>query len=302
MTTNDHFVRFLDLLPETLDDPALSAEEVAGRAYVSRFHFDRLVTAAAGEPPGAFRRRLLLERAAYRLVAGTSTVLDVAVEAGYGSNEAFTRAFARAYGVTPSALRQVPPRSLELAAPSGVHFVPPGGIRLPADRKATGMDLLNRMIDHHVWLTGEIIARAATLDVEVLDRPVELSVEGIDDNPSLRELCVLLVAQEERWLSVAGEGPAPDYGSDADLAEVAARHRAAGERFRSFVARVTADGGLEDTVVDTLCDPPQEYTYGGIIAHVITFAAHRRTMAVGALASAGVTDLGSGDPRLWVAA
>jgi transcriptional regulator GlxA family with amidase domain len=38
----------------------------------------------------------LLERAAYRLVASGHKVLDVAVEAGYGSNEAFTRAFARA--------------------------------------------------------------------------------------------------------------------------------------------------------------------------------------------------------------
>lgn len=301
-TTSDPFVRFLDLLPSTLDDPGLSADDLAGRAHFSRFHFDRLVTAAGGEPPGAFRRRLLLERAAHRLVGGAASVLDVAVEAGYGSHEAFTRAFSRAYGLTPSAMRDQPPSSLDLAAPSGVHFAPPGSIRLPADRKETGMDLITRMIDHHVWLTGEIIDRSSTLSDDVLDRPVELSVEGIDDSPSLRELCVLLVAQEERWLAVAGEGPTPDYAPDADLAEVAARHRLAGERFRSFVARVTAEGRLEDTVVDTLCDPPEEFTFGGIIAHVITFAAHRRSLAVGALASAGVTDLGAGDPCLWVAA
>jgi hypothetical protein len=43
------------------------------------------------------------------------------------------------------------------------------------------------------------------------------------------------------------------------------------------------------------------FTYGGMLAHVLTFAAHRRTLAVGALHSAGITDLGAGDPMRWVA-
>jgi AraC family transcriptional regulator len=37
-----------------------------------------------------------------------------------------------------------------------------------------------------------------------------------------------------------------------------------------------------------------------MIAHVLTFAAHRRALALGALADAGVTDLGSGDPMRYV--
>ena len=39
----------------------------------------------------------------------------------------------------------------------------------------------------------------------------------------------------------------------------------------------------------------------GVIAHILTFAAHRRTLVAGALIDAGITDLGAGDPRLWVA-
>ena len=66
--------------------------------HLSRFHFDRLVAAATGEPPATLRRRVLLERAAYRLVTTDRDVLDIAVEAGYASNEAFTRAFTRAFG------------------------------------------------------------------------------------------------------------------------------------------------------------------------------------------------------------
>ena len=43
------------------------------------------------------------------------------------------------------------------------------------------------------------------------------------------------------------------------------------------------------------------FTYGGMIAHVLTFAAHRRTLVVLALGKHGVEDLGWGDPMRWVA-
>ena len=58
---------------------------------------------------------------------------------------------------------------------------------------------------------------------------------------------------------------------------------------------------LDDTFVDALCDPPEVFTYGGMVAHVLTFAAHRRTLVALALAHHGIDDLGWGDPMLWVA-
>ena len=58
---------------------------------------------------------------------------------------------------------------------------------------------------------------------------------------------------------------------------------------------------LDETFVDAVCEPPEVFTYGGMLAHVLTFAAHRRTLAIGALHSAGITDLGAGDPMRWVA-
>ena len=38
-----------------------------------------------------------------------------------------------------------------------------------------------------------------------------------------------------------------------------------------------------------------------MVAHVLTFAAHRRVLVLGALSDAGITDLGAGDPMHWVA-
>lgn len=94
----DTFAAFLVVLADGLDDDGLDGAEVADRLHVSRFHLDRIVSSVAGEPPQALRRRVLLERAAYRLISTDRTVLDVATEAGYSSNEAFTRAFGRRSG------------------------------------------------------------------------------------------------------------------------------------------------------------------------------------------------------------
>ncbi len=53
--------------------------------------------------------------------------------------------------------------------------------------------------------------------------------------------------------------------------------------------------------MDALCEPAEVFSYGGMIAHVLTFAAHNRTLVVLALKKAGIDDLGWGDPMKWVA-
>lgn len=293
----DTFARFVGVLAESLDEPATSGDELASRLHLSRFHADRLIAAAAGEPPGTLRRRILLERAAYRLVTTGEDLLPIALEAGYGSHEAFTRAFARAFGSAPSVWRRRP-CGFELPAPNGVHFKPPAGLRLPASRKVTGMDLLQRMVEHHVWLLGEMVDRASTLPVEVLDRPIELSVSGIDERPTLRWLLSRLVGQLAMW-NAAVANRAYDFAVERDESVASMRKRLdeAGPRFLETVA----DVDLGETFVDAVCDPPEVFTYGGMVAHVLTFAAHRRILVHGALEDAGVTDL-NGDPMRWVAA
>jgi AraC family transcriptional regulator len=110
-TTTDTFARFVDALADSLDDHDTDGEELASRLHLSRFHFDRVVTAAGGEPPATLRRRILLERAAYRLITTGDELLPIALDAGYSSHEAFTRAFRRAYGETPSRWRRTTPRT-----------------------------------------------------------------------------------------------------------------------------------------------------------------------------------------------
>lgn len=289
------------MLAATLDDHEASGEVLASRLHLSRFHFDRLVSAAAGEPPATLRRRILLERAAYRLVTTDEDVLRVALDAGYSSHEAFTRAFARAYGRAPSRWRRQPTR-FQIDAPSKVHFNPPGGLRVPAHRKVTAMDLLTRMVEHHVWIVGEMLARADGLPDDVLDTRIEISVEGIDCEPTLRSLLSRLVGQLEMWDSAIHDRPYDfDVERNESLLHMRARLARVGPAFLADVQTIVDEGRLDETFVDAICDPPEVFTYGGMIAHVLTFSAHRRTLVCGALIDAGVTDLGAGDPMRWVA-
>ena len=297
----DTFVAFVDVLADALDDHETTGDAFAARLCLSRYHFDRLIASVAGEPPAAFRRRILLERAAYRLVTTERSVLDVAVEAGYGSHEAFTRAFARAYGKRPTVWRRQPTQT-QIAAPSDVHFSPPGGLRLPARSKEAPMNLLLKMVEHHVWLTGEMVERAARLPDGALDKPIVISVEGVDDDPTLRKLLSRLVGQLGMWNAVLAMR---DYDWSVEQRETvdSMRRRLSveGPTFIEHVRTVTEEGRLDETFVDALCQPADVFTHGGMIAHVLTFAAHRRTLVAGALIDAGISDLGAGDPRLWVA-
>ena len=43
------------------------------------------------------------------------------------------------------------------------------------------MSLLIRMVEHHVWLVGELIDSADSLTDEQLDVPIDLPFEGIDE-------------------------------------------------------------------------------------------------------------------------
>jgi hypothetical protein len=70
------------------------------------------------------RRRLLLERAAYQLAHTGMSVTDVALDANYGSLEAFTRAFRKAFRTSPSLYRRMRDPHFHLPASNKIHFLP----------------------------------------------------------------------------------------------------------------------------------------------------------------------------------
>ncbi len=116
-------LRVLAYIREHLDGP-IELEAMASLACLSPFHFHRVFRGMTGEALMAHVRRLRLERAARQLRASSRPVIDVALEAGFDSHEAFTRAFKAAYVFSPTAFRRRSGPSPSLYAPSGVHYRP----------------------------------------------------------------------------------------------------------------------------------------------------------------------------------
>src|SRR5438445_9240436 len=83
----------------------LTLDEVAAVAGVSRFHLVRAFAAATGFSVMRYVRARRLSEAARALANGAPDILNVALDADYGSHEAFTRAFRDHFGVTPEAVR-----------------------------------------------------------------------------------------------------------------------------------------------------------------------------------------------------
>ncbi|WUR11838.1 AraC family transcriptional regulator [[Empedobacter] haloabium] len=97
--------RVLDHIDRHLDRQ-LSVAELADVAHFSPFHFHRMFTAWMGETVADHVRRRRVETAASRLATQPEvTVLQAALAAGFGSAEAFTRAFKLRFGQPPTAWR-----------------------------------------------------------------------------------------------------------------------------------------------------------------------------------------------------
>jgi AraC family transcriptional regulator len=106
-TTQDYahrLERVVTWLADHLDD-ALDLARLADVACMSPFHFHRVYHAMQGETAAETVRRLRLHRSAVELIVGEQPVSRIARRAGYGSQQAFTRAFRAAYGVPPARYR-----------------------------------------------------------------------------------------------------------------------------------------------------------------------------------------------------
>lgn len=79
-----------------------SLEDVAARVGLSPFHFSRLFTTATGESCKAYSRRIRLENSNNQLMHDPVPLALVATWFGYASQAAYTRAFARHFGMPPA--------------------------------------------------------------------------------------------------------------------------------------------------------------------------------------------------------
>jgi len=294
--------RLRELLDAVLDEDNRTLSEMAGDAFASPYHFSRILAKDAGEAPVAMRRRVMLERAAWRIRQGSS-VTDAAWEAGYESLEGFSRAFTRAYGHPPSEAASAASdrRSTWLPAPNGIHFHPPTSLWVHTTEHAMN-PLADQVVRHDLDDTRVLLDLAKGLDDEEFRRvrlPGHQVIAWEGPEESIAAVLEHHVATKEVWLAAIEGADLPDRPADPTAADLIARHERVAARWLAAVRDIDRRGAWDDLLVDALCEPPESFQLGSVVAHVLTYAAHRRQLVRHLLRSAGV-DVDDGDPIMWL--
>jgi AraC family transcriptional regulator len=164
LTLTDYKRRMLRVLVHIQQhlDRRLGLEELADVACLSPYHFHRIFTGMVGESVKEYVRRLRLERAATHLRLSSASVIDIALNAGYNSHEAFSRSFKAAFGIAPSQYRSA--RRVEFAAaPSGLHYDEPITLRFRTLRRGGNMEVEIKQLEpmrvafmRHIGPYGEV--------------------------------------------------------------------------------------------------------------------------------------------------
>lgn len=296
--------RLRELLDAVLDDQAGDRDEMARRAYSSPYHFSREFRRGTYESPVALRRRVILERAGWRLRNGEQ-VTEVALTEGYESVEGFSRAYSRAFGHPPSAARAHPQRWLE--APNGIHFHPPTSLWVDSTRTSSKE---NPVMSQHptALLTShdvddtrallELAGKVATKDYDrtLMPRHEVLGWDGPEE--SIAALLEKLIWTKEVWLAAIDGADLPTRGG-RDLGSLMTRHEAVAPRWLTAVQRFEDEGRWGDVLIDALCDPPESFVIGSVVSHVLTYSAYRRQVIRQLLRSVGVA-ADHGDPIMWL--
>lgn len=118
--------RGVDFIEDRLEEE-VALGDVAKAAGLSQWHFQRIFKSLTGETLKTYIRSRRMANALDRLAGTDLRVLDIALDAGFESQEAFARAFKKAFGMTPTAYRELGkrnlfPRKLQLDETSIVHL------------------------------------------------------------------------------------------------------------------------------------------------------------------------------------
>ena len=101
----DEVQRGIDYIEANLD-AEIELAEVARRAGISQWHFQRIFKALTNETLKTYIRSRRLANALDKLANTRERILEIALASGFETQESFTRAFKLAFGVTPASYRR----------------------------------------------------------------------------------------------------------------------------------------------------------------------------------------------------
>jgi AraC-like DNA-binding protein len=84
----------------------IELKELADKVFLSKYHFHRVFHASVGEPVAEYIRKRRLMEAANELQGTDDKIVDIALKYQFSSQEAFTKAFKKLYGMPPREFRR----------------------------------------------------------------------------------------------------------------------------------------------------------------------------------------------------
>jgi AraC family transcriptional regulator len=206
-----------------LDEP-IDLARLARVANFSIFHLHRIFSAHVGETLGSYLTRRRVEQAAARLASQPLLrVLDVALAVGFGSAEAFTRAFKKHFGCAPSQWRTRPAARWHKKGKIGQVKSRLGQAKRPRTAYASAMAQ----------------TKSSPLQVAVTTRPVVRIAYLRYQGPFGKPLGRFWGEQVYPWLAASDLLGAPRYGVSQDDPQVTAadkcRYDAGAEVGKDFV-------------------------------------------------------------------
>jgi AraC family transcriptional regulator len=187
----------------------------------------------------------------------------------------------------------------QLPSPNNIHFLAPGS----PTKGAFEMDLFDRFAGNDSWHTRKLLEYASGLTDKQLDKPLNAVVEILpwrESTKTLRQILENIIFTKEVWTAALSGTTLPNLNGTPDPQKTPAamldRLTRTDAEFERVFSDVRKRGEWDNTFVDALCEPPETFTFGGVFAHIITFNAHRRVMAIDALRQLGVQVEGFGCP------
>lgn len=233
MSTRDVLAAALDHIEGHLGE-RLTLASVSAAVYVSPSHLRRLFLAIAGRPLMAYVRLRRLARSLDTLLDTDMRVIDVAHEFGFGSEQAYIRAFRGVFGVAPGTLRRTRP-IVAVCQPVDVSQLRPAGdgvIYGPEFVKVPSFRVVGRL--HRISERENLDRKAARVALEFFDHDRTTVANAID--PPVYIGLTRYPAGATDWshylaaVLVAADGPVPPgLQSDAFPTSACARFRYAGQ-------------------------------------------------------------------------
>jgi uncharacterized damage-inducible protein DinB len=157
------------------------------------------------------------------------------------------------------------------------------------------MDLLDRLLRHDAWTTGQLVKLCLPLSGAQLDRQFDIG------HRSLRATLDHIIHNVEVWSSLMAGEQVGRNDPDRTPTGMLKRLDVAAERLMRIARDVSNREAWDETWIDYLDQPPKAKSFGAGIAHILTHSMHHRAQVLYLLRLSGVPNLPEGNVFSWEA-